>query len=266
MSMGRVLTVAGSDPSGGAGIQADIKTITALQGYAAAAITTLTVQDTKKVYDVYPTPADGVSAQIRAVLLDVGVDAIKTGMLYSSEIIEAIANTLDECAFSGPLVLDPVMVSSSGDRLLNEDAVALMKERLFPRTTLLTPNLPELEVLTDIPVAGEADMIMAGDAILEMGVNAVLLKGGHLEAARIVDILYQRGAAPVRIETDKVDTRHTHGTGCTTASAVATLLAQGKTLEKAFKGAHAYVQRAIRLAPGYGAGHGPLGHALAGDS
>lgn len=266
MTTARVLTIAGSDPSGGAGIQADIKTITALKGYAASAITTLTVQDTTKVYDVYPTPAEGVAAQIRAVLLDVGADAVKTGMLYSAEIIGAIADTLDECAYEGPLVLDPVMVSSSGDRLLNEDAVELMKERLFPRATVVTPNLPEIEVLIGMPALSEADMIEAGDAILNMGVGAVLLKGGHLEADRIVDILYQRGVAPVRIETDKLKTRHTHGTGCTTASALATFLAKGNTLEEAFKAAHAYVQRAIRMAPGFGAGHGPLGHALAGDS
>jgi hydroxymethylpyrimidine/phosphomethylpyrimidine kinase len=264
--MGRVLTIAGSDPSGGAGIQADIKTITALGGYATSAITTLTVQDTQKVYKVYPTPAEAVAEQIKAVLQDVGADAIKTGMLYSAEIITAIADTLDECCYDGPLVLDPVMVSTSGDRLLDEAAVDVMIERLFSRTSLITPNIPEVAVLTGTSISCEDDMIAAGEALIKLGAEAALLKGGHMDSERIVDVLVAKGTGPLRIEVDKIDTRHTHGTGCTTASAIATLLAQGKSLEQAFSGAHAFVRRAIERAPGFGAGHGPLGHAVAGAS
>jgi hydroxymethylpyrimidine/phosphomethylpyrimidine kinase len=266
MSKGRVLVIAGSDPSGGAGIQADIKTITALKGYAATAITTLTVQDTKGVYGVYPTPALGVAEQVHVVLKDIGADCIKTGMLYSAEIIAAVADELDACNHRGHLVLDPVMVASSGDRLLNEDAVEQMVERLFVRASVVTPNIPELEALTGLSVGSEADMLKAGDKILDMGAKAVLLKGGHMHGDKFVDILHTGQGGPVRIEVTRLDTRHTHGTGCTTASALATLLAQGLPLDEAFSKAHAYVQRAIRLAPGFGAGHGPLGHALAGES
>jgi len=260
---GRVLIVAGSDPSGGAGIQADIKTVTALGGYAAAAISALTIQDTKGVTGVMPIPADFVADQMTAVLADIGADCIKTGMLYDTPTIHAVADIVIDTAHGVGLIVDPVMMATSGDALLQSGAVDLIKARLFPLATLVTPNTIEASLLTGMDIDSTDDMIRAGEVMLAAGAGAVLIKGGHLSGNRLTDILMQAEGEPIIIESDRISTRHTHGTGCTVASAIATLLAQGQSLEVAFRRAHAYVRRAIELAPGLGAGHGPLGHAAA---
>jgi len=260
---GRVLAVAGSDPSGGAGIQADIKTVTALGGYAAAAITALTVQDTKGVTGVLPVPADFVADQMKAVLADIGADCIKTGMLYDTPTINRVADVLVENAHAAAFVLDPVMIATSGDALLESGAIDLMKARLFPLATLVTPNTIEASLLTGVEISGVDDMVQAGEVILAAGAEAVLVKGGHLSGNALADILIPSDGDVVVIESHRVSTRHTHGTGCTMATAISALLAQGQPLEEAFRQAHTYVRRAIELAPGFGKGHGPLGHAAA---
>jgi len=261
---GRVLVAAGSDPSGGAGIQADIKTITTLGGYAAAAITALTVQNTVSVSDVMPVPVDFVTAQMAAVLADIGADSIKTGMLYSAACVDAVIGVIKDHSFHGALVVDPVMVATSGDPLLQSDAVEYLKKHLIPITTVLTPNMAEATILTGQDMHNLESMTRAGKLLIDMGARAVVMKGGHMGGNMLTDILISEGQEAVILTCPKIETRHTHGTGCTFASALAVFLAQGQELKEAFKGAHAYVRRAIEYAPGFGAGCGPLGHAAAG--
>ena len=256
---GRVLIVAGSDSGGGAGIQADIKTVTALGGYAATAVTAVTVQDTTRVHAVHPIPSEIVAQQIRVVLADIGADCIKTGMLNDTTVIEAVAAVIAEDAADVPLIVDPVMVATSGDRLLEEDAERALKTRLLPRATLITPNLPEAEALLGEPVAGLDAMTSAAVRLRELGPQAVLLTGGHGEGDDIVDVLATDQGVEV-FTSPRIDSRSTHGTGCTLASAIAAGLAQGKANVEAVQAARAYVREAIRAAPGFGKGHGPLHH------
>jgi hydroxymethylpyrimidine/phosphomethylpyrimidine kinase len=253
-----VLIIAGSDSGGGAGIQADIKTVTALGGYAATAVTAVTVQNTLGVSAVHAIPPDLVAAQARAVLDDIGADAIKTGMLGDVRTVEAVAEVLDAVPRI-PAVIDPVMVAKGGAALLQDRAVAALKARLVPRAALLTPNAPEAEALTGIAVASLDDQRRAGEALLAAGAKAVLMKGGHVAGARVVDLLLTP-AGETAFEAERIETRHTHGTGCTLASACAAGLAQGLPLADAVARAWAYVQEAIVRAPGLGAGHGPLDH------
>jgi hydroxymethylpyrimidine/phosphomethylpyrimidine kinase len=257
---GRVLIAAGSDSGGGAGIQADIKAVTALGGYAATAITALTAQNTRGVFGVLPIDPAFIRQQLEVVLDDIGADCVKTGMLHDAEVIEAVASTLAAKAPDVPLVVDPVMVAKGGESLLRSEAVARLKERLLPRATVLTPNLPEAEALTGLEIADPEAMQRAGEALRAMGAAAVLVKGGHLPGPRIVDVLVTASGVR-RFEGERIDTRHTHGTGCTLASAIATGLAQGMDLEAAVARARAYLVEAIRTAPGLGAGHGPVNHA-----
>ncbi|HZB92729.1 MAG TPA: bifunctional hydroxymethylpyrimidine kinase/phosphomethylpyrimidine kinase [Stellaceae bacterium] len=256
---GRVLIVAGSDSGGGAGIEADIKTVTALKGYAAAAITALTAQNTLGVSAILPVPPDFVRRQMAAVLSDIGADCVKTGMLHDAGVIAAVADCLAEMAPTVPLVLDPVMVSTSGTRLLDEAALALMKARLIPRATVLTPNLPEAEALLGRRIAGTEEMAAAARELRDLGAGAVMLKGGHLAGEIVRDVVVEAEASYV-LASSRIETRHTHGTGCTLASAIATGLAQGMTLRAAIERAHDFVQRAIAAAPGFGQGRGPLDH------
>jgi len=239
-------------------VQADIKTITALGGYAASAITAVTVQDTLGVHAIHAVPPEIIAAQIRVVLADIGADAIKTGMLGDAAAAEAVLEAL-----SGwpqiPLVVDPVMVATSGDALISAGALGPLR-RLITRATLVTPNAPEAEALTGLAVATTDDLRRAGDALLTHGVSAVLMKGGHVPGESVIDLL-MTPAGETMLEAPRVETRHTHGTGCTLASACAVGLAQGLTLEAAVARAWAYVGEAIRRAPGFGAGHGPLDHA-----
>lgn len=259
---GRVLIIAGSDSGGGAGIQADIKTVTRFGAYAATAVTAITVQNTLGVSDVHPIPAPVVAAQIRAVLDDIGADVVKTGMLATAELVHAVADALEASGFKGLLVIDPVMVATSGDRLLADNAVEALKTRLIARADVVTPNLDEAAVLTGRPIHSPFDMARAGQEILALGARAAIMKGGHLEDETVTDLLVT--ADDIKsIEGAKVDTRHTHGTGCTLASGVAAALALGDDLPTAFARARGFVANAIAAAPGFGKGHGPLGHATA---
>jgi hydroxymethylpyrimidine/phosphomethylpyrimidine kinase len=258
-SLGRVLIIAGSDSGGGAGIQADVKTVTALGGYAATAITAVTVQNTLGVSAVHPIPAEIVEAQGRAVLDDLGADAIKTGMLGDLSVVEAVARLLDSAAHV-PAVVDPVMIAKGGAALLSPAATGAMRSLLIPRAALLTPNAPEAEALTGETVATTDDLRRAGETLLRAGAQAVLMKGGHVPGERVVDILLTASGETV-FEAERQVTRHTHGTGCTLASACAVGLAQGLRLEDAVARAWAYTAEAIRHAPGLGAGDGPLDHA-----
>ncbi|HZV85654.1 MAG TPA: bifunctional hydroxymethylpyrimidine kinase/phosphomethylpyrimidine kinase [Brevundimonas sp.] len=255
--LGRVLIIAGSDSGGGAGVQADIKAVTAMGGYAATAITAITVQNTLGVHGVHPLPLDLIEAQARAVLDDIGADAIKTGMLGATDVVERVAAILDSCA--APAVVDPVMVAKGGQALLPDEAVAAVKALMIPRAALLTPNAPEAEALTGITVADLDGQRRAGEALLTMGARAVLMKGGHLPGETVIDLL-ATPTGETLLEGPRVETRHTHGTGCTLASACAAGLAKGLPLEAAVAEAWAYVAEAIRRAPGLGGGHGPLDH------
>jgi hydroxymethylpyrimidine/phosphomethylpyrimidine kinase len=265
-SLGRVLVIAGSDSGGGAGIQADIKTVTALGGYAATAITAVTVQNTLGVTGVHPIPLEFIAAQARAVLDDIGADAIKTGMLGDIGVVETVAVILEYAAKTGgvPVVVDPVMVAKGGASLLADSAIGAVKSLMIPRAALLTPNAPEAAALTGLTVETTDDLRRAGEALLTMGAKAVLMKGGHVSSSegggdRVVDVL-MTSAGETTFEGERIDTRHTHGTGCTLASACATGLAQGLPLEQAVARAWNYVHEAMLRAPGLGQGHGPLDH------
>jgi hydroxymethylpyrimidine/phosphomethylpyrimidine kinase len=256
---GRVLIVAGSDSGGGAGIQADIKTVCALGGYAATAITALTAQNTLGVHGVFPVDPAFVARQIRVVLQDIGADAIKIGMLGTTAIIDAVADEYEIRAINIPLVVDPVMVAKSGHFLLESEAVMTLRKRLLPYADLVTPNLPEAEALTDLVIRDVDDMRRAAELILTFGPKGVLLKGGHLDSETVSDLLMTEEGEEL-FQSPRIHTPHTHGTGCTLASAVATGLAQGMTVRDATRRARAYVEKAIATAPGFGHGHGPLNH------
>ncbi len=262
--LGRVLVIAGSDSGGGAGIQADIKAITALGAFAATAVTALTAQNTLGVHGVHVVPPAFIRQQIEVVMADIGADAIKTGMLGDAATIETVCETLAACAAGVPVVVDPVMVAKGGHSLLAAEAVATLRRRLLPMATVLTPNLPEAEALTGLTIQTVSDMRVAASVLLSLGVPAVLLKGGHLDGDTLVDLLATADGIEA-FSSPRIQTRHTHGTGCTTASAVAAGLAQGMNLRDAVIRARAYVRAAIAGAPGYGAGHGPLDHAVTAD-
>jgi hydroxymethylpyrimidine/phosphomethylpyrimidine kinase len=257
---GRVLVVAGSDSGGGAGIQADIKTITALGAYAATAVTALTAQNTEAVLAIMPVAPAFVRQQMEAVLGDIGADCVKTGMLVDAAIIEAVADTLEAQAQAVALVVDPVLVATSGARLLDERALETLRRRLVARARVVTPNAPEAEALAGISVGSLDDMRRAAERLLTLGAGAVVLKGGHLAGETVRDLVAEAGGSFV-LEVPRMATRSTHGTGCTLASAIAAGLAQGLALRPAVERAHAYVQRAIATAPGLGRGRGPLNHA-----
>ncbi|HEY3497319.1 MAG TPA: bifunctional hydroxymethylpyrimidine kinase/phosphomethylpyrimidine kinase [Polyangiaceae bacterium] len=257
----RVLIVAGSDSGGGAGIQADVKAVTMLGGYAATAITALTAQNTLGVIGILPVDPDFVALQMRAVLEDIGADAIKTGMLGSAKVVERVAGTCRSLAPMVPLVLDPVMVAKGGANLLEPSAREALVRELLPMAALVTPNVPEAEALTGIAIRSEADLERAADRLLLSGASAVLVKGGHLQGERVVDVLRTADGAAFRFESARIQTRSTHGTGCTLASAIAAGVAEGLTLHDAVERGRDYVLEAIRSAPGLGSGHGPLNHA-----
>ncbi len=256
---GRILVIAGSDSGGGAGVQADIKTAMALGAYATTAITALTVQDTLGVHGVHPVPLAFLRQQITVNLGDIGADAIKTGMLGDTATIELVAELLAPTRL--PFVLDPVMVAKGGAVLLATQALAALRTLLLPIATVITPNIPEAELLVGRPILTLADMHHAAAALQQLGAKAVLLKGGHHSGATVVDLLATDGDVML-FSHPRIDTPHTHGTGCTLATAVAAGLAQGMPLADAVGRARSYVQAAIAAAPGLGAGHGPLNHAV----
>jgi hydroxymethylpyrimidine/phosphomethylpyrimidine kinase len=259
--MARVLIVAGSDSGGGAGIQADIKTVTALGAYAATAITALTAQNTLGVFGVLGIDPDFVAQQMRVVLTDIGADAIKTGMLGSAEVIRAVSATLAELCPTTPLIVDPVMIAKGGQALLDPDARGALVELLVRRAAVVTPNAPEAEALTGVPVRGPDDLAPAADALLALGAGAALVKGGHLPGDVVVDLLRTADGIERRFESARIATTSTHGTGCTLASAIAAGVAEGLRLQDAVERARDYVQEAIRTAPRFGQGFGPLNHA-----
>ncbi|OAN45583.1 hydroxymethylpyrimidine/phosphomethylpyrimidine kinase [Paramagnetospirillum marisnigri] len=257
--LGRVLAVAGSDSGGGAGIQADIKAVTCLGGYAATAITALTAQNTHGVFGISEVAPDFVRRQMEVVLTDIGADCVKTGMLASAAIIEAVAQALEDFAPHVPLVLDPVMVAKGGAALLADSAAGALVRQLLPRARLLTPNIPEAEVLLGRPIPDLAAMERAVVDLLALGPQAVLLKGGHMEGDDLVDLLAD-GEGVRRFAGRRIPGRSTHGTGCTLASSIATGIAQGMAIDQAVARGRDYVRRAIETAPGLGGGHGPLNH------
>lgn len=256
---GRVLVIAGSDSGGGAGIQADTKTITMLGGYAMTAITAITAQDTTGVHGVWPISVEAVSAQIRACLTDIGADAVKTGMLGSVALVEVVAEQLDTLANSTPRVIDPVMVATSGDRLIEVPAIDALTALLLPGAILVTPNAPEAEILTGKAVDGINGQRRAAEALLERGARAALVKGGHIPGKVLYDVLQTQDGEWI-FESERIDTSSTHGTGCTLASACAALVAQGRSVPDAVDAARTYLHNAIKLAPGLGHGHGPVAH------
>lgn len=255
-----ILSIAGSDPSGGAGIQADIKAISANGGYAMAAVTALTAQNTRGVHGVHPVPSDFVVRQIRAILDDIRVDAVKIGMLGGAAVIEAVAGLLGE--IDAPVVLDPVMVAKGGDRLLDAGAETALRECLVPRATLLTPNLPEAAVLLGQAEASDIDGMRAqAKGLLSLGTGAALVKGGHLGGADSTDILALNGRA-ITISGVRHPTDNTHGTGCTLSATLATHLGLGASVEDAAHAARDYIGRAIARADrlSVGGGRGPVHH------
>jgi hydroxymethylpyrimidine/phosphomethylpyrimidine kinase len=257
---GRVLIVAGSDSGGGAGIQADIKTVTALGGYAMTAITAITVQNTQGVSAVHEVPVEIVRGQIEAVMSDIGADAWKLGMLGSAAHARAVAEAYENVGAGAPMVLDPVMIAKGGAALLAPDAIEIIATHLVPLAAIVTPNAPEAEALTGIDVRDlDGQMNAAEKLVEELGAYAALVKGGHIEGDIIRDVLLTREGYRV-FEGPRIDTRATHGTGCTLASAIAAHIARGANLEQAVERARDYLMEAIRQAPGLGQGHQPLGH------
>ena len=263
----RVLTIAGSDSGGGAGIQADLKTFSALGCYGMTAITALTAQNTVGVRAIHGVPADFLKAQIAAVVEDIGVDAVKIGMLHSPEIVHAVAWAIDTYGLQR-VVLDPVMVATSGDPLIEQATIAVLVAELFPRATVVTPNLDEAALLLGRPVRQSDELDAACADLLGRGARAVLLKGGHLGGEVLTDVLAEAGVARAewqRLSGDRIASRNVHGTGCTLSSAIAAHLALGHSLPEAVRAAHGYIRGAIAAGAGVttGQGHGPLNHAHA---
>jgi hydroxymethylpyrimidine/phosphomethylpyrimidine kinase len=256
-----VLTIAGFDGIGGAGVQGDIKTISALGCYATSVLTALPVQNTCGVKSVYPIPADVVEAQLRAILDDVFPDAIKIGMVHTTAIVEVIVDTLRQYP-EVPVVFDPVMVSTSGHRLLDDSTIATIVKKLFPLAAVITPNLDEAAVLTGMPVRTVDDMRAAGKKIMELGAQSVLLKGGHLDAVQLTSLYFTNNGKVQEYSFEKIDTQNTRGTGCALSSAIASYVARGSSLPDAVTLAQEYVHQAILSGKDarMGKGNGPLNH------
>lgn len=261
----RVLSIAGSDSGGGAGIQADLKTFSALGCYGMTAITALTAQNTQGVRGIHGVPPEFLAAQLDAVLEDIGADAVKIGMLHAPEIVRVVAQAIRKYELKH-VVLDPVMVATSGDRLIAEETVAVLVQELFPLATVITPNLDEAELLLGHKIAGVAALEPAARELLALGAQNVLLKGGHLQGDEVVDLLLQGdgqpGSEPVRLASPRIASKNVHGTGCTLSSAIAAQLALGHHLEDAVRLARAYILGAIAAGADVrtGHGHGPLNH------
>jgi len=256
----RVLIIAGSDSSGGAGIQADIKTITALGSYAMTAVTAVTAQNTIGVKKITPIPTKNVQMQITMILDDIGADSVKIGMLHNVSIIKCVYRILKKHKLKN-IILDPVMVAKDGTKLINSNSITYLKKLLLPLSKLVTPNIPEAEILTGFSIFNKKDMIIAAKEILNMGSKNVLLKGGHLKNKMIFDILATKKGIKV-FSKKKIKTKNIHGTGCTLSSAIATCLSQKKNIFNSCKISLNYVDKAIMHAPGYGKGFGPLNHLI----
>lgn len=257
---GRVLIIAGSDSGGGAGIQADIKTVSALGGYAMTAVTAITVQNTLGVTGVHAVPPKTVRAQIEAVMSDLGADTWKIGMMGSADHVRAVMEAWYAVGDGAPVILDPVMIAKGGASLLEEEAIAVIRDELMPVAAMVTPNAPEAEALTGISVRDLDGQMDAADVLVNrLGAWSALVKGGHIDGATVRDVLLTQDGYRV-FESPRIDTRATHGTGCTLASAIAAYNSLGEELEPSVEKARAYLMEAIRNAPGFGQGHQPLGH------
>ena len=258
-----VLVIAGSDPSGGAGIQADLKTLTSLGVYGMTAITALTEQNTNGVSDIFEIPLDFVVKQINCCLSDIHINAVKIGMLHSAELIFAVYEALNDNNILSKkdinIVLDPVMVAKGGHKLLKENAVDALKNFIYKVHPVLTPNIPEAEILTGMKINNLTDMKNVGKEIIKLGASNVIMKGGHMETPVITD-LYIDDSEIYSIETKKIITNHTHGTGCTMASALSAFLAKSFNVKFSFENAHKYVNNAIKTSPKFGRGNGPINH------
>ena len=254
----KILIIAGSDSSGGAGIQADIKTVTALGSYAMTAVTAVTIQNTKGVTGVIPIKPKDIANQILFTCKDIKPNGIKIGMLHSSQVINSVANALAKLKNS-KIVLDPVMVAKGGARLINQSAIKTLKDRLIKKAYLITPNIPEAEVLTNIKIKNLKDMTQAANILLNFGAKNVLLKGGHRKSNYMQDVLLSRNEIKI-FKNKKIKTKNTHGTGCTLSSAITTFLSCGKPLKKSCELGIKYVNQAIGSNPNYGKGHGPINH------
>lgn len=257
----RVLTIAGSDSGGGAGIQADLKTFAALGCYGMTAITALTAQNTVGVQAIHAVPPEFLRAQLQSVLDDIGVDAVKIGMLHTPEVVRTVAWAIGHYGLQR-VVLDPVMVATSGDRLIADETVEVLVRELFPLASVVTPNLDEAALLIGRPIDGAHALEDAGRSLLAMGARAALVKGGHLAGDEVVDLLVQPGQPSLRLASQRIASRNVHGTGCTLSSAIAAHLAQGLALDAAVERARAYILGAIAAGAGVqtGQGHGPLNH------
>ena len=257
----RVLTIAGSDSGGGAGIQADLKTFAALGCYGMTAITALTAQNTVGVQGIHAVPPAFLQSQLQSVIEDIGVDAVKIGMLHEPGVVEVVAWAIQHYQLQR-VVLDPVMVATSGDRLIADATVRVLVDQLFPLATVITPNLDEASLLLGRPIAAVSDLSGAAQALLSQGARAVLLKGGHLPGDQVVDVLARPGHVDMVLSSARMASRNTHGTGCTLSSAIAAHLALGEPLERAVRAARQYILGAIQAGAGVqvGHGHGPLNH------
>ena len=254
----KILIIAGSDSSGGAGIQADIKTVTALGGYAMTAVTAITAQNTTAVKSVVPIPPKEIEKQILFTSKDIKPDAIKIGMLHSSVVINSVIKSLQKVK-TKKIILDPVMVAKGGFKLINDTAIKVLKEKLIKKAYLITPNIPEAEVLTKTKIKNLEDMIRAANILLNSGVKNVLVKGGHGKSKVMEDVLLNKKEIKI-FRNKKIKTKNTHGTGCTLSSAIATFIACGKTINKSCELGIKYVNQSIRSNLNYGKGHGPINH------
>ena len=254
----KILIIAGSDSSGGAGIQADIKTVTALGSYAMTAITAVTSQNTTGVKSIESIKPKEISRQIEFTSKDIKPDAIKIGMLHSSEVINAVLKSLNKIRVK-KIILDPVMVAKGGTKLVDDKSIKIIKTKLMNKVSLITPNIPEAEILTKIKIKTTDDMIIAGKKLLSFGAKNVLIKGGHLKAKYVYDLYLNKGEKEF-FKSKKIKTKNTHGTGCTLSSAIATYFSCGKTLKKSCKMAIDYVNHSIGSGPNFGKGHGPINH------
>ena len=254
----KLLIIAGSDSSGGAGIQADIKTITALGSYAMTAITAVTIQNTTGVKSIVPIDSKEISNQIEFTSKDIKPDAVKIGMLHSTNVIKSVIRSLDLIKVK-KIILDPVMVAKGGTKLINDKAIKLLKTKLIKKVSLITPNIPEAEILTKTKIKTKEDMIFAASILIELGAENVFIKGGHLDSKVVQDIFVNKKEILI-IKNKRIATSNTHGTGCTLSAAIATFFACGKTLKKSCELATKYVNNSIRSNLNYGKGHGPINH------
>ena len=254
----KILIIAGSDSSGGAGIQADIKTVTALGSYAMTAITAITSQNTTGVKSIVPIDTKEISRQIEFTSKDIKPDAVKIGMLHSSKVIRSVIHSLGVIKVK-KIILDPVMIAKSGARLIDKKAIEILKNELIKKVSLITPNIPEAEILTKTKIKTKEDMIFAASLLIELGAENVFIKGGHLDSKVVQDVFVNKKEILI-IENRRITTSNTHGTGCTLSSAITTFFACGKTLKKSCELATKYVNNSIRSNLNYGKGHGPINH------